>query len=390
MVGTSATRDAYIPYRMATTPPGKLRVRKSRIVHLDGGQQRPHGHNRCTMLAPPMPGPDPAPFGSPQNLFVRHFERIRTFVEGRAAHVSAGRVESDPGVALIAIDRVHNTLVGRLWVAAKMDGVGVGIVGRHGAVDLFLDADPALSNRHVALCVEPIRGWTSEDVRFRLVDLRTGLAMQTPAGEHVESLVAEGPVFVTLGRYQLMAFPTGGVQWPSDANDAWWTLPQQTVIDERRAEPDQWQRFAQRGRASGRGNLTLLPAPEPLGGAPLGPPMGTLKIRSQVGAIERTIGQSEAARGIVLGREPRCDFAGLLRLMQVSRVHLLIKRMGGVLYAFDAGSTAGVFELVVGQGPAGRPQARMERTRCVRLDRATRLTLGHGLVDLQWVPLLLH
>lgn len=299
-----------------------------------------------------------------RRAFLEHYRSIRRFVE-----------ERDIGVALIAVHE-SGELCGRAWVSARLGGVSTAVVGRHPSVDLYLSRDASLSNRHLALVIEPLESWEPEELRFRLLDLRTGSAMWTEDGERVEAIVAEGPAFVRVGQYRIMAFQTGGASWPRDADDAWEVLPERIFVDEREAEPDQWQRHAV--RAAARGKITLLPGALGSNEDPrAGQPIGTLSIRSRNGAIKRTITRAEARRGVLLGREPRCDFSGLLAILQVSRVHVMIAQIGGRTHAIDTGSLAGI-------------RCEGELVRSLELDRERRFTLGTDLVELSWTPFVLH
>ena len=344
---------------VASTPP--VRVRKSRVVFLDGGQNRDHADRSRTILPGELPSMELAGF---QHAFHTHYAAIRRFC-----------LERDLGVALVAV-HVDGELGGRAWVGARLGEIQTAIIGRHPSVDLFLQNDAVLSNRHLAMVIEPLTSWEPDQLRFRLLDLRTGAAMWTEKGERVEAIVAEGPAFVRVGAYRVMAFQTGSRDsWPESARDAWEMLPERIFVDEREAEPDAVQRWSM--KQSARGKITLLPAAlganDPRGGHPL----GTLTIRSRRGAIERTITVAEAKRGVLLGREPRCDFSGLLAHMQVSRVHLLIAQIGGRTWVVDTGSLAGLRE----DG---------ELVRAVELDRARELTMGMDLVGLRWTPFVLH
>lgn len=357
-----------MPSTPPPTPPPT--ARKTRVVFLDGGQRRRSGGHARTMLpTSPMGGARPyrGDVGALPH-FQQHFRSIRDFVGAYPA-----------GVAVFAVDLRTQRLVGRLWVAGRPGELGTAILGRHSSCDLMLDGDPSVSNRHVALLVEPLSSWRGEDVRFRLVDLRTGTAMRTDTGDAVESLLAEGPVFVQLGAYLLMVFQTGGLGWPKDAREAWAQLPHLPPIDERAAEPDQWHRWAL--RQQGQRRITLLPAALPADRQVMGPPVGRVRLRSLWGEVERDLGQAECARGVLLGREPRCDFAGLLRVQEISRVHLMIQRIGATLHVLDAGSMAGLYALEP-EGP--------RRVRTLPLDVPRKLALGEGYAYLDWEPLLLH
>lgn len=358
-IGESRPTLAGVP----STPPA--RIRKTRVVFLDAGQARDVADTRRTMLPGPLYSADVMGF---RNAFRQHYEPIRRFV-----------AERDLGVALVAVhDNGH--LGGRAWIAARMGAIQSAVIGRHPSVDLFLQDDPSLSNRHLALVIDPVSTWEPNDLRFRFLDLRTGAAMWTETGDRVEALVSEGPAFVRIGSYRLMAFQTGGLPWPNNADDAWDTLPERVFVDEREAEPDRWKRLAlqaQQQQRSRRRKITLLPGA--LGSNELrgGRPLGTLTIRSHHGRIERELTRAEAQRGVILGREPRCDFAGLLAIIEVSRVHMMIVEIGRRLYAIDAGSLAGIRH-------GGHP------VRVLELDQERTFSMGAHLVGMHWQPIALH
>jgi hypothetical protein len=139
------------------------------------------------------------------------------------------------------------------------------LVGRHGQCDLFLDGDAALSLRHLVVIVEPATDWGGPggaDVRYRLVDLRTGTGFIDEAGRMLEAATALGPAFVMVGRYLLLCFPTGGDEWPRELESALALLPERIYVDERDAEPDRWQR-QRRGFAEGTNveDTSVKPAP---------------------------------------------------------------------------------------------------------------------------------
>lgn len=266
-----------------------------------------------------------------------------------------------PGVAVVAVDTARDKVAGSMWIAAKPGAINAGIVGRHGQCDLYLDGDNSMSLRHLVVIVDPARDWGGPggaEVRYRLLDLRTSTAFRDEDGRRLEAITALGPAFVLVGRYVLYCFPTGVDEWPTDAAAAIAAMPERIYIEDRDAEPDQWQRRRPSRLAEGskvrepghissvRTHVTAVPGParariDDDDGVP---PMGRLEIRSRLGEDAVPVGEAAAQRGILLGRYSRCDTGGAtsLALERISRVHVLVVAIDGELWMIDAASTNGM------------------------------------------------
>lgn len=209
------------------------------MVHLHAGQDRDHAENTRTgvIIVDRVPR---APF---EALF------LTTWPELRRIATSFGQ----PGVAVAAVDMTRRRVSGSLCVAAKPGHANSAIIGRHSQCDLFLDGDPAMSLRHLAVLVHPLRasdGPSGTDVVYRVVDLRTGTAFADEHGRRLEAVTAEGPMFLACGNYALFFLVTGDPSaWPEDADDAWACIPERVYVGEQEAEPDRWKR--RRGRRAG-------------------------------------------------------------------------------------------------------------------------------------------
>ncbi|MCC6746714.1 MAG: hypothetical protein IT371_03590 [Deltaproteobacteria bacterium] len=295
-----------------------------------------------------------------------------------------------PGLAVAAVDGTG--LVATAYLKVKRDTVTSVVLGRHSQADILLGADPSLSLRHLlaVLLPRPEGG----DLRFRLMDLRTGIGFLDEHGRKMQALEAEGPMFVSCGRYALFLLTSdsfGGL-WPDDAAEAWSCLPERIYFGEQEAGA---RPVAPVGRGAPRRNVRT-----PVGGVPLSSsrnstfitpieppveafenlvadgeePAGRLRFLSPGQRGELVLGASVLRRGLLFGRYERCDGRGLFHAdYTVSRVHLLLLELAGALYALDTASTNGVTHL-------GKPQ------RIVRLDFGTAIVLGtHGSV-FEWGP----
>ena len=354
---------------------------KTRIIHLEGGQQRRFGTNQETrlwLLDAPVPG------SSFRDLFLHHYPSIRRKC------ASFGR----SGVAVVAVDASTGYLAGILCIAAKVGVANSAIIGRHTMADLYLDGDESLSLRHLAVIVAPLTG-TRAEVAFRVVDLRTQAAFQDEHGRTFEALVAEGPIFVRCGAYVLFCMVTGDpTGWPASAKDGWACIPERVYLEADEAEPDRWQRkrrWRLRRRTPAGGKSDDEPGP-PITRVQsmLGPvrarkqlladgeeATGTLRIHSD-GAVQYVlVGQGALRRGILLGRYERCDVDGaeLLANDNISRVHLLLVDIAGSVYAIDTASTNGTWL---------RDSER--EVRILPLQANIELVLGSDLAELRWCP----
>lgn len=366
---------------------------KTRVIHLQEGQERGDARNLRTAV---VVGQGPAAERSPLDLLAAVWRDVRAVIGSLGA----------PGVAVVAVDGQRRRVAGSMCIAAKPGQVNAGVVGRHGQCDLFLEGDGALSLRHLVVLVDPLRGWDDPgaapgwDVRYRLIDLRTSAGFRDEDGRQLEAATVEGPAFVFVGRYALFCFPTGAADaWPEDAAAAVAALPPRLYSDERDAEPDRWRRgrHARRGdnpwaegsnvagdseladrRSSVITRVTSVSGPararvdDPGVGDEL---LGTIEVQSRLGQDQVRVGAQSAERGLLLGRYRRCDTAGAtsLSLEKISRVHLLVVRVGDELWAIDTASTNGV--AVAGSG-----------VRVHRLQAGEELALADGAGAVRWRP----
>ncbi len=371
----------------------------TRIVRLEGGQQREQADNTDTVVVS-MDRPAACPF---ETLFLLHYDAIRATV------TSFGR----PGVAIVAIDLSSRKVAGSICVAGKAGEANAAIIGRHSMTDLFLDTDQSLSLRHLAVVVDPLRA--DHDVRFRIIDLRTRSAFEDEIGQRYEALVAEGPIFVRLSNYALYCLVTDDqASWPERAEEGWACIPERIYLRQEEAEPDRWRRgrpsMRQRdpSSAAGKGSAVDPLAPHALGKsrhsspdpkritmvqAMRGPtraksrllapgelPIGNLRVATTKASQVLIIGAIAAQRGILLGRYDRCDTHGaqVLTDNNISRVHLLVLGVGDMLYAIDTASTNGTW--------LREDDGHCREIRIMPLVPDVDVLLGEDLASLRWIP----
>ncbi len=345
----------------------------SRGVWLRPGARRSEAVNSNTISHSAMI--DPIGPWVYQERFMGQFREIRELVE-RCPR---------PGVALVAVD--HDGVAASGFLAARPHEITAGVVGRHSVADFFLQGDEALSLRHLMLIVHP--AGPLREPRLRLLDLRTSAAFRDEHGRHLQGLESEGHALVSAGRYTLFCFALShDDHWPDDARAAWDCLPERIYFQDAPAEPDRWARkqHRPRRRASARGAVrdrrcsTLMesiPGPSlACDGGMVSPdelPLGELHITEQRGSGRLPLGAAALRRGVLIGRSLRCDGAGLPVLQSpcISRVHLLLILLHGVVYAVDVASMHGM-------------RRGGERVKLCRLQGGETVVLGDGLAELRW------
>ena len=279
--------------------------------------------------------------------FTKHYVQIREWLTAHAER---------PGVTLLAMSA--DALHGAAFLAAKPDLVSTATIGRHSKADLRLKDDASLSLRHVALLLfpyqTPVRG-----CRYRLLDLRSATAFVDERGKRLRALEADGPAFVRVGNYTLLAFATIGVNalWPDDPDAGWAQIPARLYLDEVETDEKSNQWEAESDKAWEVDDLPSVSSSPTLVHNVAGPkmavhelvdetetPYGELLITSSRGVATVILGRRAVQSGVLLGRSRRCDAGRVLSDRTISRVHLLIIEIAGVLYAIDTASSNGVFD----------------------------------------------
>ena len=236
------------------------------------------------------------------------------------------------------------------------------VVGRHTHCDVVLPADPAVALRHLV-----VRATTLEDgtPAVRVLDLRTNLGFHLDDDVERRSLVATGVLAMRIGRYAFVALPSNA-ELPE-------TRPAAEILEATQ--------LPARGGGSGthRTSVTNLPPAPHLDDiardvAAAGHARVTLRREGAWASVDLPDAALDA--GVLVGRADRCEARLRMVLTEsISRVHVLLLREHGVVHAFDAASTQGVW-------------ADGERARRVRLpDRGATLRLASKEpVALEWHP----
>jgi hypothetical protein len=314
----------------------------------------------------------PPPDGTFEELFRAHYPAIRGLLDGRVEAGLALLVASPDGIEASG------------WFAAKDATVNSLIVGRHSSADVFLPSDARLSLRHLALLLHRTEG--GGPAGFRVLSLRTPVAIVDEENTPLEAVEARGPVLLRCTSLALLFFPTGGAvaAWPEDPEAAWSRIPERLYIEKTPPDSALGPAHGVRGRvvasvdADSRAATLVTTFAGPvfpsLALDESDPPRGEILVSSSSGRVAVRLGARAARRGVLLGRYTRCDTAGLPVLSDpaLSRVHLLVLEFDGALYGIDTASLNGSWWGA-------------KRIRAVRMQSGLCLSLA-GKATVEWRP----
>ncbi|MCU0690639.1 MAG: FHA domain-containing protein [Polyangiaceae bacterium] len=212
------------------------------------------------------------------------------------------------------------------------------IIGRHSRCGLVLPHD-ALCLRHLAVLVR------SE--RVHVWDLNTHQPFSTEDGPS-SAVVADGPLYVSLGEYAFWIVPAcSAADGSLEADEALAALPPRKVIDHRVS-----------GRKTAPSRAQVRMPPDPVSRSitcltRLGPPLlvgegdapeigwGVLRFEFQGQKEKRHVSAERLEQGLLVGRYNRCGIS-FGQCIQMSRVHMLLVRIDDELWAIDTASSNGV------------------------------------------------
>lgn len=232
----------------------------------------------------------------------------RLFDQRQRMMASAVKEEARPGLFIFA---AHHDFghVGRLWLEAS-EQPRAGFIGRHDFVDLALPLDDALSLRHLMFVVRK----EADGVHLTALDLSSSNGLQLETGDAVRRVDAAGHLVLCASDFVFFCVPTGQpLPWNPDAAQPFSTLsPRQPRVPSRRRVNDA--RIA-----------------------------GSVELGSAFGFQLTAVSKGALERGVLVGRDGRCDVSTPLN--SVSRVHVVLLRLDDEVHLFDAGSTNGTWRL---------------------------------------------
>jgi len=241
-----------------------------------------------------------------------------------------------PGFVVAAVDPLA-----RVTASLCLGDRDALVVGRHTQCGIRLDAD-IVSLRHLVALVRFEEGRPL----LRLWDLRTGVPFITEDQRPNGAVSADGPLYVSIGGYAVWFVPTASA-WSGGPEAAWRALPPRSFLDRREhdarplADPPRLQAYVPFTDHGTTMVTSLLPpllmgeGPEPEVG------WGELRLVSNARRERRAVSAERLEQGVLIGRYERCGVM-VSEDHRISRVHLLLVRIGGEVWAIDTASTNGV------------------------------------------------
>jgi hypothetical protein len=209
-----------------------------------------------------------------------------------------------------------------------------------------LDLDAEIALRHLLVRAVP----SADGPLFHTLDLQTSLAFHLDDDTPQRSVASRGPIAMRLGKYALVALPTGTDPPPKE-------MPP-IVVEHAAGMP---YRSAAPPPALGLGSsspkrasqVSILPASRPLHQTAIRQVRASRAIVSGLARItllrdgRRTsvdLTEEDLDHGVLIGRASKCDARlGPLLDESISRVHLLLWREASRIFAFDLASMNGTF-----------------------------------------------
>ncbi|MFO0588359.1 MAG: FHA domain-containing protein [Polyangiaceae bacterium] len=294
--------------------------------------------NERTSLAQRYSEAPPALAPEPRAAFLVAHDRLSALAEAARG----------PALAVVAIDARA-----RVVDASLVPDRSALVIGRHTYCGLRLPR-ARVALRQMAVLARQEDG----KMHAHVWDLRTEQPFTIEDGGQVSAVVADGPLYLAVDEYAMWVVPVDLVKrLPGRASDAWDALPKRSLSDRRYpGEPPPMDERTGPARPAMTGSgaapartaldeithVTTQPAPVLVGddpGAGLG--WGSLTLSSGNEQITYAVSADRLARGILVGRYERCGLR-IGPLGRVSRVHVLVVRIGDEVWAIDAASSNGV------------------------------------------------
>jgi hypothetical protein len=277
----------------------------------------------------------------------RPFDARDTFLKRYPAIQKALKQHRHTGLLLLAFGASTEPLA-QAWYKLSSDKMGAIVVGRHQKCAFALPEEQSeISLRHLVVLT---RALPHDAVRLRLLDLHTSLGFIDEQGRHLRAATSDGTLFIRLGDVTLMLIVTNAEDPVLDfAAEAYARVPERRFFEEQEgAAYDTAPRYVGTSRRQVlRATTSVFAQAGPVAAAaelcdPDEEVLGTLEVAAAGGVAKRAVGARALARGILVGRYARCEVgASAIDHSHLSRVHMLIIRVGGELLAVDVASSNG-------------------------------------------------
>jgi hypothetical protein len=294
------------------------------------GTHRISEHNEGTRVGTAYDPAHDVPALGAREAFIVAYDRLR----GLASIVKR------PAVLVAAVDGLA-----RVVEAVVVEAGHSLVIGRHTQCGLRL-LDETVALRQLVAHAQATS--TASAPIIRLWDLNTHEPFTTEDGQPNAAVIAEGTLYVAVGQYALLFVPTRGAAepaWHRRAEEAWAAIPPRQFIDKRNPKEVRG-RLSKRVRSDGQDFYTPITRVNPLmlleEGADPEDAWGELELKREQGLVRHRFSADNLERGVLVGRYERCGIA-LEELGNVSRVHLILVRLGEHVLAIDTASSNGTW-----------------------------------------------
>ncbi|AKT39110.1 FHA domain-containing protein [Chondromyces crocatus] len=294
--------------------------------------QRPRGESKRLGRRREVELLDEKPLG-PREAFLSAYERMR----GLAA------LTRRPAVVAIAV-----APDGRVLEATLVEDGHALVVGRHPRCGLRLSS-PKVALRQLVVFARREAG----AMISRVWDLDTGVPFVTEDGQRNAAVIADGPLHVTVHGFGIWLIPAAlCAGWGACGREAWSTLPPRVFVDRR--SPGQGRGVIQEGLACASSVGTARSHEEVSHVTGVGPALalgepdnveigwGSLVLTHRGRRMRHEVSLERLERGVLVGRYERCGLE-IKAEPEISRVHGLLVKIGGEVWAIDAASTNGLW-----------------------------------------------
>lgn len=257
------------------------------------------------------------------------------------------RAHQKQGVAILGFDEGKDALA-QAWLAASLDRPRAAIIGRHSMCGVALPSrHEATALRHLAVLV---RATSLTGVRVRVIDLHTQAGFSDESGRVLQSITADGSVFLRAGDAVFAILATEDGEPAADAAVQYATIPERIFVEEREGTSGAERRF-ESVRALRKISSSSTIVRSKLGAIAAAGELrdtdervfGTLLVRGAGGGLRREVGASILERGLLVGRYTRCEVGSSdSGDGKLSRVHALIVKDGDDVLAIDTASSNGI------------------------------------------------
>lgn len=252
----------------------------------------------------------------------------------------------EPGISLVAVNLENKEIVTKFVSNVDVRSILSVVVGRHGAADLVISSDEALSLRQAIVL---LGADSDQNLICRVLDLRSSTGMADAEGQLHFSVASNGPMALRLADTALFVIPSGTVLPETDDEDAFSHVEWPQAVPWVPDKPPE-RHISLVSMKTNLTSMVSMPPPTLVGPSSvdsmgLAPPtIGKIKFELGKSNFDFNVDVVSMRTGVLVGRYPRCDLnEDTTEIpLNVSRIHALFITVDQKNYVFDVGSLNGL------------------------------------------------